>query len=384
MELLLLSIYGAICWVIFKIFKIPLNKWSLPTAVLGGVVLLFFILLIMNYNHPFTKEARIYFYTTPIVPVVRGPVIEVPVQANKPLKKGDVLFRIDPQPYEYALQQKRAALAEAEQNVKQLQAAAAAARAKANEEIATRDRTKQSFERYQTGNDTAKAAGRPLPYSELQVENQRGLYLASEASVANAIAMAAQAQLAFQSNIDGINTTVARLQAEVQQARYDLDQTVFRAPTDGYVAQLFLRPGMMAVPLPLRPVMVFVHNEDQRLVAAFQQNALQRINVGDIAEVAFDALPGQVFEARVVQLIDVVSQGQLQPTGKLLDPENRAGSGRALAEIRVISDLSAYHLPGGSVAQVAIYTEHWQEFGIIRKILLRMKSWQNYVFMEGH
>jgi multidrug resistance efflux pump len=384
MELLLLSIYGSICWVVFKVFKIPLNKWSLPTAVLGGLIMMFMILLIMNYNHPFTKEARIYFYTTPVVPVVRGPVIEVPIQSNQPLKKGDVMFRIDPRPYEYALQQKRAALAEAEQVVKQLAATADGAQAKANEEIAARDRARQSFERYQSGNDTARAAGRPLPYAELQVENQRGLYLASEASVANAQAIAAQARLAADSNLEGVNTTVARLRAEVQQAQYDLDQSTVRAPTDGYVTQLFLRPGMMAVPLPLRPVMVFVHAEEQGLVAAFQQNALQRINAGDPAEVAFDAVPGRVFQAKVGSVVDVVSQGQLQPTGELLNPESRTGAGRALANIRVTDDMSAYHLPGGAVAQVAIYSDHWHELALLRKILLRMKSWQNYIFLEGH
>ncbi len=384
MEILLLSIYGAICWVIFKIFRIPLNKWTLPTAVLGGLVMLFFILLLMNYNHPFTKEARIYFHTTPIVPVVRGPVIEVPVQPNKPLKKGDVLFRIDPRPYEYALQQRRAALAEAEQSVKQLKAAADGAQAKADEEIASRDRAKQSFERYLGGNDAARAAGRPLPYAELQVENQRGIYLASEASVANAQATASQARLAFEANLDGVNTAVARLQAEVQQARYDLDQTTFKAPTDGYVTQLFLRPGMMAVPFPLRPVMVFVHAEEQHLVAAFQQNALQRINVGDPVEIAFDAIPGQIFHGKVSQMIDVVSQGQLQPTGELLNPESRTGSGRALTEIHITDDMSSFHLPGGAVAQVAIYSEHWHELALLRKILLRMKGWQNYIFLEGH
>ena len=384
MEILLLSIYGAICWVIFKIFRIPLNKWTLPTAVLGGLVMMFFILLLMNYNHPFTKEARIYFHTTPIVPVVRGPVIEVPVQPNKPLKKGDVLFRIDPRPYEYALQQRRAALAEAEQSVKQLKAAAEGAQAKADEESASRDRAKQSFERYQSGNDGARAAGRPLPYAELQVENQRGLYLAAEASVASAQATASQARLAFEANLDGVNTAVARLQAEVQQARYDLDQTTFKAPTDGYVTQLFLRPGMMAVPLPLRPVMVFVHAEEQKLVAAFQQNALQRINVGDPAEIAFDAIPGQIFHGKVSLMIDVVSQGQLQPTGELLNPESRVGSGRALTEIHITDDMSAFHLPGGAVAQVAIYSKHWHELALLRKILLRMKGWQNYIFLEGH
>jgi multidrug resistance efflux pump len=49
---------------------------------------------------------------------------------------------------------------------------------------------------------------------------------------------------------------------------------------------------MMAVPLPLRPVMVFAHAEDQRLVAAFQQNAVQHFNAGDPAEIAFVAIPG--------------------------------------------------------------------------------------------
>jgi multidrug resistance efflux pump len=101
----------------------------------------------MNYNHPFTRQARLYFYTTPIVPVVRGEVIEVPVQANVPLKKGDVLFRIDPRHYQYVVEQKRAALAEAEQNVHQLKAALDVALANVNEATASRDRARQSFER---------------------------------------------------------------------------------------------------------------------------------------------------------------------------------------------------------------------------------------------
>ena len=102
---------------VFKIFKIPVNQWSLATATLGGIIGIALLLLIMNYNHPFTKNARIYFAVTPVLPGVRGRVIEVPVETNKPLKQGDVLFRIDPKPYEYLVNQKKAMLAEAEQNV---------------------------------------------------------------------------------------------------------------------------------------------------------------------------------------------------------------------------------------------------------------------------
>src|SRR6516165_7619851 len=98
MEILLVLIYGSICVVIFKVFRIPVNQWSLSTAVLGGIVGLSLLVITMNYNHPFTANARIYFSVTPILPGVRGRVVEVPVETNKPLKEGDILFRIDSQP----------------------------------------------------------------------------------------------------------------------------------------------------------------------------------------------------------------------------------------------------------------------------------------------
>src|SRR4029453_5051947 len=99
MELLLILIYVSICYVIFKIFRIPVNQWSLATATLGGIIGISLLLLVMNYNHPYTKQARIYFSVTPIMAGVKGRVVEVPVEANAPLKEGDVLFRIDPRPY---------------------------------------------------------------------------------------------------------------------------------------------------------------------------------------------------------------------------------------------------------------------------------------------
>ena len=111
MELLLILTYPAICVAIFKIFRIPVNKWTLPTAALGGIFMIGIILLVM---HPYSKSARIYFATTPVMPNVKGRVIDVPAEPNAPLKQGDVLFHIDPQPYQYVVDQKKALLAEAE------------------------------------------------------------------------------------------------------------------------------------------------------------------------------------------------------------------------------------------------------------------------------
>ena len=379
MELLLISIYVAICVAIFKVFRIPVNQWSLSTAALGGIIGIALLLLVMNYNHPFTSNARIYFSVTPVLPTVKGRVIEVPVQSNVPLKEGDELFRIDPRPYQYVVDQKKAALAEADQNVKQLksgldQATASAERASAQLTLAqqTYDRQVELLEKKVVAQATVDTATRNLE--------------ASRQTLTGARADEERARLAYTSNIGGVNTTVARLTAELADAQYDLDQTVTRAPSKGFVTQLGLRPGMYVIPQPLRPVMVFVNTgeSDKTMAAAFQQNSLQRVMAGDEAEVAFDAVPGRVFKGKVRNVIDAIAAGQLQPTGLLVDPGAIPSGGRALANIDIEEDLSNYQIPLGSAAQVAIYTKHWEHLSLLRKILLRMRSWENYVFLEGH
>jgi multidrug resistance efflux pump len=379
MELLLILIYVSICYAVFKLFRIPVNQWSLATATLGGIIGVFLLLLIMNYNHPFTKNARIYFSVTPVLPGVRGRVVDVPVRANAPLKEGDVLFRIDPKPYEYVVQQKKAALAEAEQNVKQLkasldQATAGAERANAQFQLAqqTYDRQAELFEKKVVAQATLDTATR-------NVEASRQTWTGAKAEEE-------RARLAYSSNIEGVNTTVARLQAELADAQFDLDQTVTRAPGPGFVTQVALRPGIYVVPAPLRPVMTFVNTDiqDQGLGAAFQQNSLQRVRTGDEAEVAFDAVPGRVFRGRVRTVLDAIAAGQIEASGALIDFAERTEGGRALAVIDLDEDISKYQIPVGAAAQVAIYTQYWHHVSLLRKILLRMRSWENYVFLEGH
>jgi multidrug resistance efflux pump len=377
MELLLILTYSALCVAIFKLFDIPVNKWSLPTAALGGIFLIGAIMLLMNYNHPFTSNSRIYFATTPILPGVRGRVIDVPVIPNTPLQPGDVLFRVDPSLYQYAVDRKKAQLAEAQQNVRQLRAAydqtaAATAKFKAQVSLAQQsyERQAQLFEKNVVAQATLDVATRNIDASKL--------------TLAEAVAAEERARLAYSSEIGGKNTGVARLEAELQEAEYELEQTVVRAPTAGYVTQVALRPGVYAVPLPLRPAMVFIHSEDRYLAAGFRQNALQRVRVGDEAEVAVDAIPGQVFKGHVRAVLDAIAAGQLQATGTLQDMGAPSEGGRAVALITVQGDLSAYNVPGGAAAQVAVYTPFWHHFAIIRRILLRMRSWQNFVFMEGH
>lgn len=375
METLLLLTYAAICITIFKVFKVPLNKWTVPSAILGGVILVGGSVLIMNYNHPFSNIAREYFFTTPIVPAVGGIVISVEVEPSELVEKGTVLFRIDPKPYEQIVRQKQALLAGVTQGVRQLEAAMAAAQARVVEESANRDRTYGSFKRYEKG--FARGA-----FSEIEVENRRQSYLSNEAALQRAIADLTNAELAFEAQIDGENPEVARLRAELEKARYDLERTVVRAPTAGYVTQLMLRPGMMAMSMPLRPTLVFVHDEKAPMVAAFRQNSILRIRAGFEAEIVYPSIPGRVFKGIVQRVAPNIAESAAQASGTLLGTQSIQSVGRIPVLIEVLDDMSEFELPAGSRAQIAVYSDHWTHVAVMRRILLRMSSWQNYLYLD--
>lgn len=377
MDLLLILTYAAFAYAVFRIFKIPVNGFSLLTAALGGIALLSFLLLAMNYNHPFTKEARFYFNTTPIVPAVSGKVIEVQAQANKPIKAGDVLFRIDPEPFENAVTAKEAALADATQTTKQLRATADAAQKKLESALADRDSAKDIFER-----STKLLASGAI--AQVQFEKAKNNFNAAEATAQSARSEADRARLEAESALRGVNTDVARLQAELDTAKFNLEQSTVRAPTDGSVQQNFLRPGMYAASMPLRPVMIFLHKEKPKFAAAFLQNSAQRIEEGSDAEFILPAVPGRFFKGKVSAVGAFIAQGQLQPSGNLVDPEQIKGEGRILVTIEPEQDIAKYLIVPGSSAQVAIYTHHMHHLGILRKVLLRMKSWTNFIFGDGH
>ena len=316
MDLLLILTYSAFCIAIFKIFKIPLNKWSVPTAVLGGIFLIGSLILLMNYNHPYSEMSRQYFVTTPIVPNVTGQVIEVPVQGNKRLNKGDVLFRLDPEPFQNKINSIKARLIAAQ---------------------ADTQRADTLFKR--------------------KAGSKRDL------------------DIAIAKTDD--------LKAQLAQANYQLEQTTVRAPDKGYVAQVSLRPGMRAASLPLRPVMVFVSGEGHYLIGWFRQNSLLRLKAGYEAEVAFDGIPGTVFSGEIQLVMPALAEGQVQPSGNLITPFIAPRPGRVPVLINITDPRYkefAERVPGGAYAQVAVYSEYFSHVAVMRKILLRMSAWMNYLF----
>ncbi len=376
MELMILVIYATFCWGVFKFFKIPLNKWTVPTAFLGGVVLLVSMLLFMNYNHPHTRLATQYYISTPIISNVRGKVIEVnPVKPNQLVKQGEVLFRIEPTPYQAEVDLRKAQLAEAEQSVKSLNADYQAAKAKVTESKLMIAQRQKEFERYRQ-----LLGSNAVSRSDFDLRERE--YLVAKATHEANLAALEKAEGLYLSKIDGVNTAVAQAQAQLEQAQFDLDSTVVKAPEDGFISQTLLREGMTANPLPLRPVMTFTHQQDKQFVAAFRQNSLLRLNVGNEAELAFPAIPGKVFKAEVIGILPAIGEHELQANGTLYTRRFIDNEAMPLVVLKLKEDMSAYNLPYGTTAEVAVYTEHAHHLAMMRKILLRMNSWKNYLYLD--
>jgi multidrug resistance efflux pump len=180
------------------------------------------------------------------------------------------------------------------------------------------------------------------------------------------------------------NDLLQQRNSELASAEVELKSTVVRAPSDGYVTHVRVRPGMIATSLPFRPVMTFVPKQEHYVLAAFRQNAMQRLKSGYEAEVMFSAIPGKVFKAEVVQVQPALAEGEMQASGTLMTTRELKLSTTGLAPVlvRVKDDLSGYILPDGVYAEVAIYSDQMHHVAIMRKILLRMKSWQSYIYLD--
>lgn len=317
METLLLLTYAAICVVVFRLFKIPKNKWTIPTAGLGGIILIGMLVLTMNYNHPYADIARIYVPTTPIIPEVSGHVIDVPVKPNVPLQVGDVLFQIDPTPF------------------------------------------------------ASKVESLNAQIKSARTDEERARILLKK-------------NVGSQRDVDIAEAKVGSLLGELEFAQFQLDSTTVRAPTEGYVSQLILHRGMRATQFPLQPSMVFVHMKDAQILAHFWQNNIINIKAGQQADVAFDAIPGKVFLAEVIQVLPIIAEGQVQPSGNLIRVQPATESaGRVPVRLRITDpryDAYKDKLPGGAYGQAAVYTENAHHIAVMRKIILRMASWLSFVF----
>ena len=429
---ILTLIYVGLIWLLF--FKLKLvepNAKSYTAAAIVGVVVIGAILLAMNLFQPYSTNAVISQYVVQIAPQVTGQVTAVPVSANQPIKKGDVLFTIDPAPFQAAVDGLRAALVQSEQSAEMLQdnldsakanvinakaalvnarqqvtsldASLDAATAAVEQVTAQRDLGKSEYERVAEAKqqdpgsvsdavmDAKRQSLLALEESLIQaiarqvdaqaavdsvLDGKNTVVVQAEAQLTDARAMESKAQLALDSVIDGENTSVAQVRAQLRQAEINLSFTTVAAPVNGFVTNLQLREGYVA--RAGQPVMSFIDTSERYLIAPLGQNVVRHVEVGNDVEVALELYPGRILNGTVESIIWASGEGQGDPSGSLPDVDTLQG-GTALAVRVSFPDLpQTLKLPVGAGGRAAIYTAKGKPFRIIRKVILRMYTWLNY------
>jgi multidrug resistance efflux pump len=417
MEILLLGIYSFFVWLVF--IKLKLLPWTTPwkvAVVIFPIVAIVAMLLLLNIFAPTTTNLHVVKYVVPIVSQVRGRVIEVPVDNNRSVKKGDVLFRIDPTPYlnevksleaqlaadqakvgadRERLAEMHARLAHAESTEPQLreqlnqatgQAGALSAslalsrtRVQQNTElVAAGAGNRFDLERAQTDVTelTSQIAAARAAEQEVR-EKLAGRVNGDLASVAEAKAQIATAQAQVKVSEAQVGTTQARL----ANARWDVLQTVVLAPGNGTMVNVMLRPGFFVAGMPFNEVMTFVDDEYQ-IFALFGQNELHQVSPGNEVEITLDTSPGRIVKAHVDSIIWAQGQGQIEASGDLPRTTFVPPPGQFPVKLVVSERDRELFLAAGARGSAAIYTEHLTLVHIVRKVLLRVASYLDYIIIK--
>lgn len=360
MEILLLGIYSFFIWLIFFKFKwLPWNIVSQVIVVTLPIIGLTLLILLLNIVAPSSHDVRVVNYVVPINPPVRGLVVEVPIEPNRPIKKGDVLFRIDPTPYQIAVSNHQSTVLSSREQLKSTQAANAINRDKI---ALARKRLAQYTELAGTG------AGNKFDQEQTETDV---LNLESE------IAAAAAEE-------DKIRAQIASSEAQLASSQWELNQTTYYAPANGTVVGLTLRPGAMAVTLPINPAMNFIEDE-QWILAIYHQNEVRKIKPGQEAEVAFKMYPGRIVKCKVDSIMWATAQGQL-PIGALNPAGGVAPIPPYALAVRLLPDGrdKDIFLAAGANGAGAVFTDSGEMIHILRKIIIRIGAKLDWLILKLH
>jgi multidrug resistance efflux pump len=393
MEALLLAIYSFFVWLIFIKFKwLPWNTKTQVIVAIIPIVGMAVLILLLNIFAPSSADVRVYKYIIPIVSQVKGRVIEVPVEeGNRLVKKGDVLFKIDPEPYRLAVNQLEAQLASAGASQKELQESQKGARSAVEQANArmrevdarlalARKRVAQNRELVGTG------AGNKfdLEQAETNLLELEGQAAAARASQAQAVAGEQQVKQKLGANVKGEFAQVAQVRAQLENARWELEQTTTLSPCDCYVVNLQLRPGAFVAGIPFNAVMSLVEAKGQ-VVALFYQNELHQVKPGNVAEFTLNTDPGRVVRGTVDSIIWAQGQGQLPQSGTLpMTGVLNQPPGRFAVKFNIEDKDKEVFMAAGAAGAAAIYTDRLAAIHIIRMVILRVGAYTNYLILKLH
>ncbi|HEY6983475.1 MAG TPA: efflux RND transporter periplasmic adaptor subunit [Pseudolabrys sp.] len=306
----ILNVYLVILFILVKTKIVPFNLFWKCSPLIVLLLLMFGLFVPMGWGAP-QGSALVVRQSVQIVPNVAGEVTDVPVEPNKPLKAGDVLFKIDPVPYQSQV-------------------------------------------------DSIAAQ---LKFEELRLDQMTQL-------------QRSDAGRTF--DVEQRQADVDKLKGQLTGAKYNLDQTVVRAPADGYVTNVGLMKGARVANLPLSPVMAFIDTSETVVGVEISQIYTRYVRPGQEVEVTFKLYPGQVFKGKVESVLEATSAGQVLASGTAVAPRQVTAI-PFVVRVKLDDDKLAARLPAGAVGSAAIFTDRIKPSHIIRRVILRQIAIVNYV-----
>ncbi|MEM9222188.1 MAG: efflux RND transporter periplasmic adaptor subunit [Pseudomonadota bacterium] len=310
MIVFLTVVWLAVLGLLVTLKLLPNKPATWLSTVVFIILLTVFFFIPLQWSAP-SGQAVVLVNTVPIVPNVAGQVTSVDVTPNEPVARGEVLFHIDPAPFQARLDGIDAQIQFAKLRVRQF------------EELAD------------------SPAGRRFDLEQAQA-------------------------------------TVRQLEAERDAAAFDLAQTTVVAPADGFVTTLALRAGQRVAAFPVTAVMTFIETDGKTVAAQIQQIFVRFVEPGQEVEIAFKARPGEIFTGRVEAVIAANVEGQILSEGTVVAPRNISAA-PFFVRIALDDPQSLAALPGGTAGTIAIYTPRLEIAHVIRRVMLRMESYLNFI-----
>ena len=349
--------------------KNPVRRATLIVIAIGAV--LFCYGVIADRVTPYSTQGLVQAYLVRVAPEVGGRVIEVGVGTDQRVQPGTVLFRLEPDQYALAVRRAEAQLATAGQSIGASTAGVATAQAKLVEAVAkrenARDQTWRDFELIKKG-----------IYAEARRAQAQAILESAEAVVAQTESELEKARQTLGPQ-GADNPQIREAMAAVAQANLDLQRTTVRAPSEGGVTSLTLATGQVLA--KGEAAMTYIDIREAWIEAAFRENSLENIAVGNPVEIVLDILPGRVIAGRVAALGYGVGNRSVDAHTGLPAPRTQSGWIRSPQPmpVRIEFDKDTRPLRVGSQATVMVYPGNNVIMNAIGYFRMRLVALLTYV-----
>lgn len=331
------------------------SMWfELRWGITGCLVLTVALITTVFYNHPSTSNVTLFFRTIPILPETNGRVAEIFVDHSGHVTKGVPIFRLDSSKQEAAVESARRRISEIEAKMQVARVDVVKAQGQLDE---ANSQHQQTIDELETKQELYRRNPGNVPFREIERLQERAKGQLGAIAAATATKQSAEERISTL-----LPAEKSTAQAELAQARVELDKTTVRAGVSGRVEQFVLRVGDVVNPL-MRPAGVLIPEGAgyQTLQAGFGQIEAQIMKVGMIGEVTCVSKPFRVIPMVVTNVQNYIAAGQFRGGEQLIDVQQVARPGTLLVYLEPLYDDGLDGVTPGSTCIANAYSNNHDE-----------------------